>query len=509
MSGPFDPDAYLAKAKQAPRKETQGFDPDAYLEKVKQRAAPIAESGSPLEKALAEQSGDVVTVQTPTGPAQFTRSGARFYGPEEAAQLQEVGGAKLKERALATVANTLGRGGLFGPQQAGLAAVTRPWLDGPNGTRPDEGVLEHYRRVRDATSRDLSNASRTADIRPQIMGRKVDILPALASAAPSLMAGGPAGIGGRLLLSTVLGAENAASSSDADLTRGEVLPFLGDTAKGGGFGLVTGGVAEGVTAPMRLIARGAASRIGDSVATQAAKDTEAVAEELAKLKGQLGGESQKMSRMFENTQRAAGGGVAPAGQSPIDPSLQGKALLALSDPSTVRLQEKVLNRTLGEMPGQTAVVERLESELAQKTANASAEAAKRTQDYFAKPVFQTEIAPRLGRLAYNAGTGAATGSAAGAAMGLGSMFTGVGDPLTAAAVGLGTGITQGLGKSAITMSRNAMAQPRLQVGALESLIRAAQAGQNVMRAEARSASSVESRLTADEQRAVHAFLSGG
>ncbi len=216
-----------------------------------------------------------------------------------------------------------------------------------------------------------------------------------------------------------------------------------------------------------------------------------------------------MSRLYENTQRAAGGGVAPMGQSPISPTMQGRALLALSDPTTVRLQEKVLDRTLGEMPGQAATVTRLEQELAQRSAAAGQEAARRTSSYFAEPVFGSEIAPRLGRLAYNAGTGAMTGGAAGAALGMGSMLSGVGDPLTAAGVGLATGITQGLGKSAITMSRNALAQPRVQVGALQSLIGASQASQRAMQSGARSVAASEPRaLKEAEEDAVQAFLSG-
>lgn len=462
----------------------------------------VGVAGSPLERALTEQSGDVVTVETPTGPAKFTRSGDRFYDAEESQQMLDAGGARLKERALATAANMLGNGGLGGPQQAGLLAVTRPWIKS-TAARPDEGVIEHYRRIRDATKRDLGEASRTSNVKPEIMGHKVDVLPLLASAAPSIFAPNPAGFLGRIALSGAVGAEQAANASEADLTRGEVLPLLKDTGRGLGYGLATGGVAEGVTAPIKFIARGAASRIGDSVATQAAKDAKAVADEIASTRGQLGAESQKASRMFENTQRAAGGGVAVAGDSPINPVLQGKALLALSDPSTVRLQEKVLNRTLGEMPSQTAVVERLEQELAQKTANASAEAAKRTQDYFAKPVFGSEVAPRLGRIAKGLAVGSTGGAVLGGAEGLYTGdFSKLPDRVMMGAIG---GVAGGSGLK--TMVKNFAANPRAQVGALEALIQASQAGQQAMRTGARSAAPAAAapRLEAEEE-AIQAFL---
>ena len=88
------------------------------------------------------------------------------------------------------------------------------------------------------------------------------------------------------------------------------------------------------------------------------------------------------------------------------------------------------------------------------------------------------------------------------------MLTGVGDPFTAAAVGLGTGLTQGLGKSAITMSRNAMASPRVQVGALEALIRASQAGATGLQRTARATAATQPKMSEDQE-SIQAFLAGG
>lgn len=463
-------------------------------------AADTGVLGSPLEKALKAQTGDVVTVETPTGPAKFTRSGARFFDRGEAQQMLDAGGARFKEHALATLVDTLGNGGLAGPQQAGLLAVTGP-PGGPNAALPGESWLEHFRRVRDRTARDLEGAGRTSPAKLEIAGRKVNPLPLLASAAPSIIAPNPAGILGRLGLSAAVGAEQAGAASDADLTKGEVLPFLKDTGRGAGYGLVAGGVAEGVTAPMRLITRGAGSRIGDAVAEQAAKDTAAVEKEIASTRGQLGAESQKASRMFENTQRAAGGGVAPAGQSSIDPALQGKALLALSDPSTVRLQEKVLNRTLGEMPAQTAVVERLEQELAQKTANAGTDAGKRTSDYFSKSA-GSELLPKAGRALKNIAVGAGGGTALGVGQGLmkGGDFSDLPSFIKMGAV---AGVAGGSGLR--TMVKNAANSPRIRAGGLEALIKMSQAGQRAVQAGARSAAGPESRLRKEDEEAIQAF----
>ncbi len=466
------------------------------------RAKPLADAGSPLEQALATQTGDVVNVETPTGPAKFTRGGDRFLSPEESDQVAAAGGARLKERSLESLLSFASGGGPLGDELAGAMA-----MGSPPSTRPGESLLDTYRRVRDQHRREVTSATRHASPTVGISGREIPVLPLAGAVSTNLLAPNPASVLGRIGLSGAIGAEQAIGESEADLTRGDVEGFLKDTGRGARNGLLAGGGAEALSVPMRAIARGAASRVGDAVATRAATDTADVAGEVASLRGQLGGESQKMSRMFENTQRATSGGVPPAGASPINPDLQRRAMLALSDPGTARLQEKVLERSLGEMPGQVGTVTRLEEELSQRTAGAAQEASDRTSRYFAQPAFESEVAPRLGRLAYNAGTGALTGGAAGAALGAGSFLTGVGDPITAGAVGLATGLTQGLGKSAITMSRNAMAQPRLQVGALDSLINASQVAQQAARTGARSSAAATPRL--EEEAAIQAFLTGG
>jgi hypothetical protein len=480
------------------------------VEDWKSRAKPVAEAGTPLAEALASQTGDVVTVETPGGPAQFDRQGRRVYSSEEAQQYVDAATAPLGEGISEAALSFLAGGGPLIDEMRGVGGAIRSI-----GT--DKPMLDAYRDTRDETrnivARATSRASPTVRVPqwvPKAGGVNVPVLPVAGALLPSMLSPLPATGLGRVFLAGEQGAQTAAEASTADLTRGEVADFGGEVGRGFGLGLAVGGVGEAVGAGANAIARGAGSRIGDSVATRAAKDQAAVAAELASLRGQIGGESQKMSRLFENTQRAAGGGVAPAGQSIVDPALQGRAVMALSDPAAKRLQEKVLERSLLDMPGQASTVERLEQELAAATARAPTEASRRTSDYFAQSAFETEVAPRLGRLAYNAAVGGGQGAIGGAALGVGSVLSGVGDPLTAAGVGLATGVTQGLGKSAITMSRNLQAAPRAQVGALESLIQASMAGRT---ATARASQSVarasKQALSEEEDVAVRAFLSGG
>lgn len=469
------------------------------------RAKPVAEEGTPLAKALAEQTGDVVTVETPTGPAQFTRSGAPFYSPEEAAKIGAGGGARFKERALETALSFLSGGGPMVDELAGASKALSPNVRGSQ-------LLDTYRRGRDEARGDVARATRNASPNVSIAGHQVPVLPLAGAVSTSLLAPNPASVLGRIGLSGAIGAEQAIGDSEADLTQGDVGGFLKDTARGAGTGLAAGGVAEGLAVPIKAIARGAASRIGDVVAARAATDTADVAADIASVRGQLGGESQKMSRMFENTQRATSGGVPPAGASPINPALQQRAMLALSDPGTARLQEKVIERTLGEMPGQVGTVTRLEQELAQRTAGAGAEAAQRTSNFFAQPTITTDVLPRVGRQLQNAAIG--TMAAVPAAVGFGATGSKMG-----AMGALAAGASAGLSRGALSAARTTLSNPRLQAGALETVVRGAQGSQRLLQGEARAVGASAPLLQnndeqaspkqVEDEAAIQAFLTGG
>ena len=488
---------------EVPKKAKAPVPPEGW--EIETPEGPAGVHGSPLEAALAAQAGDVVTVQTPTGPTQLTRDGHPFYSPDEAAKVGEAGTARLKERALAGGVSLMS-GGLLGAQQAGLGAAMK-WPHPSSGKREGESPLDVYRRIRDQTTRDFEDATRHASPVVPVLGHKVPVLPIIGAALPSLLVPNPVTVMGRMGLSGAIGAEQAASSSQADLTRGEVAPLLKDTARGAGTGLLAAGAAEGLSVPMRAITRGAASRIGDAVARQAGKDSVDVAKEVATLRGKLGAESQNASRMFENTQRAAGGGVAPSGQSMIDPALQGRAMLALSAPATVRLQEKVLSRGIGEIPAQTGVVERLEQELSAKSSGAANEAAERTRDFFAKPTIKTDVLPRVGRHLQNAAISTAAAIPAAVVGGLGYGKVGAGAMLA-------MGASQGLAKGALSAARTTAANPRLQVGALNSVANFSTAAQNTIQSGARAVTPTQEtarpQIIKDrDEQAIQAFLSGG
>lgn len=273
MAGPKVPDGWeiegqpLASAKTAP-KVPDGWELDAPVPQA--RTSPAADPGSPLERALAAQSGDVVTVETPTGPAKFTRSGERFYDAEESAQFQESADARLKERALEGVLSFLSGGGPLLDELAGAGRALS--VDALGKSKLDE-----YRKGRDQARRAVDASTRHASPDVEVAGVKIPVLPMLGSAVPSLMAPNPAGPGARILSAVAQGAANAGASSTADLTRGETSDFARDVGTGAGTSLLASGVAEGVAAPFRAIGRGAATQAqaaddAAQAAIQAARD---------------------------------------------------------------------------------------------------------------------------------------------------------------------------------------------------------------------------------------------
>ena len=103
-------------------------------------------------------------------------------------------------------------------------------------------------------------------------------------------------------------------------------------------------------------------------------------------------------------------------------------------------------------------------------ANAPQETARRVADYFSRDAMQTEVAPRLGRLATRAAQGAITGGALGAG---GAAATG-NDIFSGAATGIGTGAAVGLNAPGVrAILQNASSSPLLQTRALEALSSAA------------------------------------
>lgn len=415
---------------------------------------------SPLAKAAAEQTGDVLEIQTPTGPWRGTREGVPVLSADEA-----TGGIEpvMRQRVLQTVASLAqgGSHGLAGPV-AGANAVKdrlREYLGKKLTGEPTEPLGDTYRRAAASTKASLDEATQAAS--PTVRG--VPILPVLGDVATS----GPMaeGVMGRIGINAGLNAVRSAGEG-------------GSALEGAGVGAALSLPVEALGGVLGRVASGAAASKAAIRAAKEARYADEVAKELKVLGGTLGAETQKGSRMLENTTRGVSG-VAPSPNPGINPELYQKAVNQLGEQSSVDLQSKILSRNLQELPGQQATIQRLEQELAQATTNAPSEVARRTADYFNTPAM-TELAPKFERMGQRAALGAigygagslydeATGSTKGRALGAGMAGAMIAAP----------GMKQ--------MLNNVVRSPRLQTAALDASQSIAREGMDFANISARNA----------------------
>ena len=494
MAKPFDPDAYL--------KEKTGavFDPDAYMRaKGVSLSDPLGDANSPLRQAVTSNPrAEVVTVDTPLGTQRMTRAGDPVL---DAGQSADMAGAEPKRleaevyKRLAAVGNGLN----LAPPLAGAVGAVGAALTPGRGGAVDWGrIIDAYKATRDNARKTLDDPSNKVSPGYGIVGSVLSTGPF----APETMAG-------RLALGFGLGGVESAAGSRSDLLTAdpiELAESIKDTAGGAVRGLAASGVGEAIGYPLRWSADKLKS-LGKAIyGNKARVDQEAVRAELASLAGQLGGETQKGSRILENAQRAvtgippsAGGGLGSVGSG-----MATRATSALQSPEGQRLTEGVLSGNLHDLPQQTDVIEALRRELAAQSAGAPAEAAKRTSDYFAQPVFQTAIAPRLKRELGNQATGllaAIPGAGLGAIGGALTGHTGTG-ALAGAMAGYGRGASTGLK----TMTRNLLRDPLTQYGATQAVPGLYNTAADIISNVAGSVGRNASKLKHDDNEAIAAYL---
>lgn len=491
MSEPFDPDAYLAK------KSGDDFDPDAYLAKP----APDVEPGTPLDKALKAQTGDVVTVDTPTGPAKFTRSGSRFMTGDELSTAMKSGPGP-GERVLEGALSFLSGGGPLLDEMAGYSKAIDPrvgmkHLVGKVTGDTAPSPLEVYRRARDSARRDVSMATRNASPVADVMGLKVPVLPALGAIAPTLATGNPATVLGRIGLSGVLGAEQAVGGSQADLTRGEVADFGKDVLVGGGAGLAAGGAAEGLSAPFRMLSGKLgtlASEAKDAVtaATQKTKD-EAMRSAVGGLGRVVASQGNSMETVME---------VLRNPQWFDDATVQAAYRMAESPEGKILLSRAAQNNM-------AKFAQSLEAEASARGALGAANAAAAPSAVASEVASKTApgaILSDLGEKAWRSvGQRALMSAAGGAAGGALGWATGM-DPKWTAGIGAGAGYAT---PGTLQFLRNQAASPTVQYGATSLIGRLLESGTGGVAKGASAVSPVAQKAKDEaEEESIQAFLRG-
>jgi phage terminase small subunit len=390
-------------------------------------------AGSPLAKALGEQLGPVVTVETPTGPARFTRKGQPFVTPEEAMQRMEGPALDFRRRVLEGILSTASGSPAYG-RMGGAVSAGKALLAG-------QPMVEAYERGKREVLTEAQRATALAS--PTVAG--LPVLPIAGGALATAPAGAAPSMVGRLAMQAGLGATSA-----TDVGRGTA----GEALTGAGLGLAFGAAGEAASA----IPAAAGRYLGDkaAAAAQRAQDVIQAARDktVASERGMLG--------RIVATQSNAADTILDVLRNPgnYDAATvaQAQNVIATSE-GQVMLNRAAINNIakLGEAFGQ---------EPAQRAALASAVSAAQPQAVAAEAAQQ--LAPGalasdlVGRFGRSIGQRAALGAAgAGAAelLGVDEWKGGL----------LGATIAPG----ALQMLRNVAKAPKFQAGAFGALESAA------------------------------------
>jgi hypothetical protein len=477
----------------------------------KARATPVGESvdsgdvGSPLEAALKAQTGDVVTVDTPTGPAQFTRKGERVMSAEEREPMFGAMEAGARQRGLEGALSFLSGGGPLIDEGKGLEAALN--INDPRSMK------EKYLWAQDVAKRDIASATAHASPMVTVRGVTVPVLPALGAALPQLLAPNPSTWAARIALGTEQGVQQMAGASDASLVRGELPAYLRDVGTAGAAGGLT--ISFGV---QKLI-QGGASRVGDVVAGRQASELAALRQAAgadplsdalaatgkrgAGLPGSPGYSVTDASRFVEPLAEAEAGGMrmgnigrrSGVGGVRSAPRTQGPELGLPGEPGFEVIEGSRFAPSAGE-----ALMSEVEGlSLAREQAMRDA-ASRATANYFRPSAMTQEVLPRVGQQAGNVAVGAGLGVPASFAMMAGGM-----SPASAVAAGMGSTASLAASRGAAASARELAATPLVQVDALTRFIQGSQATQQAMQSSARAAPQV-GRESRD---AIDAFLRGG
>lgn len=458
MGDTFDPDAFLAKLpRQQKRATDEPFDPDAFLRELRPSAPKPADPGSPLERALATQSGDVVTVETPTGPAQFTRTGERFYSPEESARMMDSGGARLKERALEEALTYLGSGGKLMDEMAGMTKAVNPlvhlrWLAAKAKGQQAPSPSDVYDQARAQAQRDFAAArSKSPDV--AVAGLKIKPVEMAGAMTPGLLTPMAAGALGRIATGAYNSAFDELGGSDAQLTHGEVGKLAGDVAAAGATGALVSGAAEGVTAPLRWLAGKAGEQA--NAAKEALRDAIQAARDkaVASAQGKLGNvimsqnnSAETVLEVLQNPQWFSENVVARAREYINSP--HGRELLSRAAANNM---EKLWGSIAPEEAARTVLSGARDAALPSAVASATEEAIRPglLLSDNAKKAWKS-----IGQRALLAAGGSAAGAVLSEALGY--------DPRVG---GAGGAIVGGIAPGALQFMRNRAAAPAVQYGA--------------------------------------------
>lgn len=309
---------------------------------------------------------------------------------------------KIKEGAGAAA-----QGGLqgitfgFGDELKGLVGA----LVGRGYKGRDASFMDDYRTVRDEARRDRAHAE---EKHPVLYNGALVGSALLTPGASAKTAGG-------LLKSAVLGGgAYGLGSSEADVTKGDVLGAAKDTGVGAGLGLAGGLALKGGAA----LAQKGAQKL-TNVARAATAKGEAMAQKpidaaIRSASGALGGESSAGNRAIDVLSEALSDPNAPA-------ELRARAAELLSGPQTRALKDKILQNTINGFESRLPRIDKAEGALQDALGRGTPEARKAAiEEFFSRSPLKRatgEIAKRILPTIVGSTLGGAVGGTTGAGVG--------------------------------------------------------------------------------------------
>lgn len=315
------------------------------------------EPDSPLAKALASQDGDVVTVETPTGPAQFDRQGNRVMSQDEVSQALDAGGGQLKQRALEGALSFLSGGGPLVDEAQGVKSALKRSMATLAGRDAVDPVTA-YRQGRDTARKDVAQATRNASPDVNVMGVDVPVLPVLGAVAGA----GPLaeGVVPRLVAASYGAGLQGAGASEADLTKGDVGGVAQDAAISGVLGLGGQAFGEGIGAvsrPLTKALRGQSAAASQAVVdAQQAAANKAAQSAVGSVGGRTAGVANTMDRLMEIARNELG---------LYSPEQVAGALERLREPDMTALREQMARNLTAKAGNQGPQLEKARAEMIQ------------------------------------------------------------------------------------------------------------------------------------------------
>ena len=404
---------------------------------------------SPLAKAAAEQTGDVLEIQTPTGPWRGTREGVPVLSADEATAHMDPLLRQRRMQGLASLAQGASLG-LAGPV-AGANAVKdrlREYLGKKLTGEPTEALGDTYQKAADSTRASLNEATRQGSptVRVPLTQTDLPVLPMVGAGLTMGPVGAAPTAAGRVLGSGYAAGLQAGGESDFEPA---------DTATGALAGMALAAPLEGAGALGSWLSKRAglkarAARVS-GIEQELSKAEKARASALGAV-GSIGAQQQNALTWYDDVL---------SGRIKVSPEVMAKAQSV--DPQMLQsLRDRAATNAIERLGRLAPAEDAARAEFAQAVELAKPEAAA---GRFGERV-ESAYADQAGKIASSVAPRVATGLAA--------------DVLgTGSAVGLTSPGTQ-------QMRRNAMANKALAArfwgGASEELAKQADAVQTIGRA---------------------------